>query len=52
MAIAARNEEVSDLLLAGGANITLEDRTGNLALHAAAQAGDVEMVKKLNAKGR
>ena len=51
MAIAARNEAVSDLLLGSGASITLEDRTGNLPLHAAAQAGDVEMVKKLIAKG-
>jgi cytohesin len=35
----------------GGADPNVADRGGNTPLHAAAQAGDVELVKKLLAKG-
>ena len=38
-------------LVDGGANPNVADRGGNTPLHSAAQAGDVELVKKLLAKG-
>ena len=42
---------MADVLLGKGANVNSADKMGTTSLHVAAQAGSVELVKKLLAKG-
>ena len=51
VAASYKSGKVAGVLVEGGADPNIADRTGNTPLHAAAQAGDLELVKKLLAKG-
>src|SRR5204862_6246604 len=51
MAAASHHSTAASLaLLDGGADPNLTDRAGNTLLHIAAQAGDVDLIRKLIAK--
>src|SRR5262249_60700125 len=50
-ASAFRSTEAAIALVEGGAEVKVADRRGNTPLHTAAQLGDLELVKKLLAKG-
>lgn len=50
-AAAFRSNAAGIALIDGGANVKVADRRGNTPLHAAAQLGSLELVKKLLAKG-
>lgn len=50
-AVAFRGGEAAIALVEGGANVKTADRRGNTPLHVAAQLGEVELVKRLLAKG-
>jgi ankyrin repeat protein len=49
-AVAHRSTAASIALLDGGADPNQTDRTGNTLLHTAAQAGDVDLIRKLISK--
>ena len=51
VAAAYKSPAAAGALVDGGADPNVADRAGNTPLHTAAQAGDVELVKKLLAKG-
>src|SRR5262245_22369688 len=46
-----RSGEAAAALVDGGAEVKVADRRGNTPLHTAAQIGDVELIKKLLARG-
>src|SRR4029079_19156061 len=48
---AFRGTEAAIALVEGGAEVKVADGRGNTPLHTAAQLGDIELVKKLLAKG-
>jgi ankyrin repeat protein len=50
-AVAFRSTGAAIALLDGGADLKVADRRGNTSLHTAAQLGDLELVRKLLAKG-
>ena len=51
MAAAHRSTAAAVALVDGGADPNVTDRAGNTPLHTAAQTGDLELIKKLLAKG-
>jgi uncharacterized protein len=51
MAASGKHEAAALALILGGADYKATDKTGNSAIHLAAQAGDLELVKELLAKG-
>jgi ankyrin repeat protein len=51
MAAAGQHQAAASILIEGGADYKLADKTGNALIHIASQAGDPELVKELLAKG-
>ena len=51
IAMTLRHRASALALIDGGADVSAADRAGNSPLHVATQAGDVELVKKLLARG-
>jgi ankyrin repeat protein len=51
LAAAYRSTAAAGALIDGGADASVKDRAGNAALHTAAQAGDLDLVKMLLSKG-